>query len=113
MVLNWTTYLMAIRFPFERKRMIFSSRELLSFNFDATLPFYSRSQLKKFLGSKVRRTVGKAKMMAQEVSLPGRQKEEMIDIPDELTGGEQHVKVKKKRHNLISTKSHLVDVNYL
>ena len=52
-----------------------------------------RSQLKKFLGSKVRRTVGKAKMMAQEVSLPGRQKEEMIDIPDELTGGEQHVKV--------------------
>ena len=32
-------------------------------------------------------------MMAQEVSLPGRQKEEMIDIPDELTGGEQHVKV--------------------
>ena len=32
-------------------------------------------------------------MMDQEVSLPGRQKEEMIDIPDELTGGEQHVKV--------------------
>lgn len=32
-------------------------------------------------------------MIAQEVSLPGRQKEEMIDIPDELTGGEQHVKV--------------------
>lgn len=31
--------------------------------------------------------------MAQEVTLPGRQKEEMIDIPDELTGGEQHVKV--------------------
>ncbi|EFX71967.1 hypothetical protein DAPPUDRAFT_201342 [Daphnia pulex] len=52
------------------------------------------SQLKKFLGSKVRRTVGRAKMMAQEVSLPGRQKEEMIDIPDELTGGEQHVKMK-------------------
>ena len=52
-----------------------------------------RSQLKKFLGSKVRRTVGKAKMMASEVSLT-RQKEEMIDIPDELTGGEQHVKVR-------------------
>ncbi|XP_057378904.2 WD repeat-containing protein 44-like [Daphnia carinata] len=52
------------------------------------------SQLKKFLGSKVRRTVGKARMIAQEVSLPGRQKEEMIDIPDELTGGEQHVKMK-------------------
>lgn len=30
--------------------------------------------------------------MAQEVSL-SKQKEEMIDIPDELTGGEQHVKV--------------------
>lgn len=55
--------------------------------------FLHRSQLKKFLGSKVRRTVGKARLMAQEVSLPGRQKEEMIDIPDELTGGEQHVKV--------------------
>lgn len=51
------------------------------------------SQLKKFLGSKVRRTVGRARMMAQEV-VPGRQKEEMIDIPDELTGGEQHVKMK-------------------
>jgi len=51
------------------------------------------SQFKKFLGSKVRRTVGKAKMMASEVSL-ARQKEEMIDIPDELTGGEQHVKMK-------------------
>lgn len=49
--------------------------------------------MKKFIGSQVRRTVGRAKMMAQEVSLPGRQKEEMIDIPDELTGGEQHVKV--------------------
>lgn len=57
------------------------------------LYFLCRSQLKKFLGSKVRRTVGKAKMIAQEVTLPGRQKEEMIDIPDELTGGEQHVKV--------------------
>ena len=59
-----------------------------------------RSQLKKFIGSKVRRTVGKAKMMASEVSLT-RQKEEMIDIPDELTGGEQHVKVyfKKEQTN--------------
>ena len=51
-----------------------------------------RSQLKKFLGSTVRKTVGKAKMIAHEVSHV-RQKEEMIDIPDELTGGEQHVKV--------------------
>lgn len=56
--------------------------------------FNNRSQLKKFLGSKVRRTVGRARMMATEVTLPGRQKEEMIDIPDELTGGEQHVKVR-------------------
>ena len=52
------------------------------------------SQLKKFLGSTVRKTVGKAKMMAHEVSQHARQKEEMFDIPDELTGGEQHVKMK-------------------
>ena len=43
----------------------------------------------------MRRTVGRARMMAAEVNLPGRQKEEMIDIPDELTGGEQHVKVNR------------------
>ncbi len=56
-----------------------------------------RSQLKKFLGSTVRRTVDRAKMMAHEVSAhsSGRAaREEMIDIPDELTGGEQHVKMK-------------------
>jgi hypothetical protein len=39
-------------------------------------------------------------MMAAEVNLPGRQKEEMIDIPDELTGGEQHVKVRICKHFL-------------
>ena len=54
---------------------------------------FFRSQFKKFLGSTVRKTVDRAKLIAQEVS-HARQKEEMIDIPDELTGGEQHVKVR-------------------
>jgi len=57
----------------------------------------------------VRRTVGRARMMAAEVNLPGRQKEEMIDIPDELTGGEQHVKVNIFRYlTLVLDKTCLV-----
>ncbi|XP_049785199.1 WD repeat-containing protein 44 [Schistocerca cancellata] len=51
------------------------------------------AQLKKFLGSKVRKTMDKAKSIAQEVS-HARHKEDVMDIVDEVNPGEQYIKLK-------------------
>ncbi|XP_063243770.1 WD repeat-containing protein 44 [Bacillus rossius redtenbacheri] len=51
------------------------------------------ARLKKFLGSKVKKTIGKAKSIAHEVS-HARHKEDVMDILDEVNPGEQHIKLK-------------------
>nr|CAD7256714.1 unnamed protein product [Timema shepardi] len=51
------------------------------------------AQLKKFLGSKVKKTIGKARSIAQEVS-HARHKEDVMDIVDEVNPGEQNIKLK-------------------
>ncbi|XP_066993073.2 WD repeat-containing protein 44 isoform X7 [Anabrus simplex] len=51
------------------------------------------AQLKKFLGSKVRKTMDKAKSIAHEVS-HARHKEDVEDILDDMNPGEQYIKLK-------------------
>lgn len=51
------------------------------------------AKLKRFLGSTVKKTMDKAKSIAQEVS-HARHKEDMFDIVDEVNPGEQNIKLK-------------------
>ncbi|GJQ74779.1 hypothetical protein Trydic_g21623 [Trypoxylus dichotomus] len=51
------------------------------------------AKLKRFLGSTVKKTVDKAKSIAQEVS-HARHKEEVVDLVDEVHPGEQNIKLK-------------------
>lgn len=51
------------------------------------------AKLKKFLGSTVKKTMHKAKSIAQEVS-HARHKEEVVDLIDEVYPGEQNIKLK-------------------
>lgn len=50
-------------------------------------------KLKRFLGSTVKKTMDKAKSIAQEVS-HARHKEDVFDIVDEVNPGEQNIKLK-------------------
>ncbi|XP_022910260.1 WD repeat-containing protein 44 isoform X2 [Onthophagus taurus] len=50
-------------------------------------------RIKRFLGSTVRKTVDKAKSIAQEVS-HARHKEDVVDLVDEVHPGEQNIKLK-------------------
>lgn len=50
-------------------------------------------KLKRFLGSTVKKTMDKAKSIAQEVS-HARHKEDIFDIVDEVNPGEQNIKLK-------------------
>ena len=53
------------------------------------------AQLKKFLGSTVKKTVHKAKTIAQEVSIHARHREDGLEIVDEVCPmGEQYIKLK-------------------
>ncbi|KAK9720053.1 WD domain, G-beta repeat [Popillia japonica] len=51
------------------------------------------AKLKRFLGSTVKKTVDKAKSIAQEVS-HARHKEDVVDLVDEVHPGEQNIKLK-------------------
>lgn len=51
------------------------------------------AKLKRFLGSTVKKTMDKAKSIAQEVS-HARHKEDMFDIVDEVNPGEHSIKLK-------------------
>ncbi|GLH13600.1 Protein will die slowly [Gryllus bimaculatus] len=51
------------------------------------------AQLKKFFGSKVKKTMDKAKFIAQEVT-HARHKDDVDDIGDDVTPGEQYIKLK-------------------
>ncbi|KAL0275096.1 UNVERIFIED_CONTAM: hypothetical protein PYX00_003062 [Menopon gallinae] len=50
-------------------------------------------KIKKFFGSTMKKTMDKAKSIAQEVS-HARHKEDIMDIVDEVTPGEQYIKLK-------------------
>lgn len=51
------------------------------------------AKLKRFLGSTVKKTMHKAKSIAQEVS-HARHKEDIVDLVDEVYPGEQNIKLK-------------------
>lgn len=51
------------------------------------------AQLKKIFGSKLKKTMNKAKSIAQEVS-HARHKEDVMDIVDDVYPGEQYIKLK-------------------
>ena len=51
------------------------------------------AKIRRFLGSTVKKTVDKAKSIAQEVS-HARHKEDVVDLIDEVHPGEQNIKLK-------------------
>lgn len=55
------------------------------------------AKLKRFLGSTVKKTMHKAKSIAQEVS-HARHKEDTIDIVDNVHPGEQNCKLKVRKN---------------
>lgn len=59
------------------------------------------AKLKRFLGSTVKKTVDKAKSIAQEVS-HARHKEDVVDLVDEVHPGEQNIKLKVIYNNVLS-----------
>ncbi|EEB13937.1 WD repeat domain-containing protein, putative [Pediculus humanus corporis] len=62
-------------------------------DFDRRTVKKKTEKLKKFFGSTVKKTMDKAKLLAQEVS-QGRHKEEGMDITEEGNTGEQYIKLK-------------------